>query len=256
MGAGARTLARGRHGSTARTTRESAPAHRGHGAVPGPWTSSPRTSPAPSSLSPGSPANGPGPTVRRRRRLAPGETQLLGRVFDHFPKPSTAIRTQLASQLNMAPRAVQIWFQNRRAKAKRDAANGQRDAPSAADTGSCMCGEDHSAPAASERNVSRTPPAEQPCQPHLDPSVLDTALLTPWLDGLSVAVAGDRCAPPPPSCGLGSLGRESSGLDHLLEDLQRVSSLFSDLVAGPSDAADGDVLDRLLRTAGAGPALA
>jgi hypothetical protein len=60
--------------------------------------------------------------VKRRRRLAPEETRILNQVFDKNPKPSSQVRAQLAQQLNMTSRAVQIWFQNRRAKLKRDTA--------------------------------------------------------------------------------------------------------------------------------------
>ncbi|KAL1920445.1 uncharacterized protein VTP21DRAFT_822 [Calcarisporiella thermophila] len=57
--------------------------------------------------------------VKRRRRLTQDETQLLNDIFDTTPKPNSALRKRLADQLGMTPRAVQIWFQNRRAKMKK-----------------------------------------------------------------------------------------------------------------------------------------
>ena len=55
-----------------------------------------------------------------RRRLTADETRILNRVFERNPKPNGMLRDQLAVQLNMSPRNVQVWFQNRRAKARRD----------------------------------------------------------------------------------------------------------------------------------------
>lgn len=51
-----------------------------------------------------------------KRRLRPSDDQcdILWKTFNENPLPSAAIRQKLASQLGMSPRAVQIWFQNRR----------------------------------------------------------------------------------------------------------------------------------------------
>lgn len=38
--------------------------------------------------------------------------------FENNPKPTAQIRRELAARLGMTPRAVQVWFQNRRAKLK------------------------------------------------------------------------------------------------------------------------------------------
>ena len=59
-------------------------------------------------------------SIRRRRRLQPLETDLLLRVFEMYPRPNAPMRDLLAKHLGMSPRSVQIWFQNRRAKVKRD----------------------------------------------------------------------------------------------------------------------------------------
>ncbi|KAI8098962.1 uncharacterized protein BX664DRAFT_320033 [Halteromyces radiatus] len=50
----------------------------------------------------------------KRRRASNKQLQVLNRVFEHTFFPSTQLRTQLGRQLNMSPRTVQIWFQNRR----------------------------------------------------------------------------------------------------------------------------------------------
>ncbi|CAJ0846338.1 4643_t:CDS:2, partial [Entrophospora sp. SA101] len=56
-----------------------------------------------------------------RRRLTEDETLKLNKIFETIQKPDSNLRTQLAKQLNMSSRAIQVWFQNRRAKLKRDA---------------------------------------------------------------------------------------------------------------------------------------
>lgn len=57
---------------------------------------------------------------RKRRRLLPQETEFLIHVFEQCPRPSTQVRDYLAARLGMSARNIQIWFQNRRAKVKRD----------------------------------------------------------------------------------------------------------------------------------------
>ncbi|TIA92686.1 hypothetical protein E3P99_00454 [Wallemia hederae] len=51
----------------------------------------------------------------------PYAPQVLEDTYQSNPKPSALIRKSLADQLQMTPRGVQIWFQNRRAKAKAQA---------------------------------------------------------------------------------------------------------------------------------------
>lgn len=55
-----------------------------------------------------------------RKRIEPEKTRILMRVFEVNQKPDTETRMALAQQLEMTPRSVQIWFQNRRAKLKRE----------------------------------------------------------------------------------------------------------------------------------------
>lgn len=59
------------------------------------------------------------PNIQSRRRFTNVETRVLSSFFEKNTRPSTKEREQLARQLNMPVRSVQIWFQNRRAKIKR-----------------------------------------------------------------------------------------------------------------------------------------
>ncbi|KAG8742714.1 hypothetical protein FRC10_000988 [Ceratobasidium sp. 414] len=56
--------------------------------------------------------------VKHRRRTSRAQLAVLEREFDTDPKPNAEKRRNLAAQLNMTPRAIQVWFQNRRAKIK------------------------------------------------------------------------------------------------------------------------------------------
>ncbi|KAI9313720.1 hypothetical protein BX666DRAFT_2123686, partial [Dichotomocladium elegans] len=56
--------------------------------------------------------------VRRRRRTSTVQLEALERAFRENTKPGSNARRILAQKLDMTPRGVQTWFQNRRAKAK------------------------------------------------------------------------------------------------------------------------------------------
>jgi hypothetical protein len=56
--------------------------------------------------------------VKHRRRTTRAQFKVLEASFRDNPKPNAAVRKSVSQQLDMPIRAVQIWFQNRRAKAK------------------------------------------------------------------------------------------------------------------------------------------
>lgn len=48
------------------------------------------------------------------------------KAFERSQKPTIEMRDELSTRLNMSPRAIQIWFQNRRAKVRRDRSESQK----------------------------------------------------------------------------------------------------------------------------------
>ncbi|KAI9106061.1 hypothetical protein DFS34DRAFT_644863 [Phlyctochytrium arcticum] len=65
---------------------------------------------------------------KTRRKTTKSQLEILERNFRTNTKPNAETRQVLARQLNMTPRGVQIWFQNRRAKEK---ASLRKNAPGA-----------------------------------------------------------------------------------------------------------------------------
>ncbi|KAI9269795.1 Homeodomain-like protein [Sporodiniella umbellata] len=56
--------------------------------------------------------------IKRRKRTTRTQFKTLEKHFIENPKPNASMRRWLAQQLDMTPRGVQVWFQNRRAKEK------------------------------------------------------------------------------------------------------------------------------------------
>ncbi|KAI8872896.1 hypothetical protein GQ42DRAFT_107249, partial [Ramicandelaber brevisporus] len=54
--------------------------------------------------------------TRTRNITTNAQYRVLQRVFAYTLFPSSSIRAHLAEQLKMAPRTVQVWFQNQRQK--------------------------------------------------------------------------------------------------------------------------------------------
>ncbi|ORX46304.1 homeobox-domain-containing protein [Hesseltinella vesiculosa] len=61
--------------------------------------------------------------IRKRTHLKPSQVAVLQESFVTNSLPDTAIRSRLARELDVSERTIQIWFQNRRAKARKLEAN-------------------------------------------------------------------------------------------------------------------------------------
>ncbi|KAG6880197.1 hypothetical protein C0992_003861 [Termitomyces sp. T32_za158] len=76
--------------------------------------------------------------VKHRKRTTTAQLRTLEAVFKTDTKPNGPLRVQLAAQLGMTARGVQVWFQNRRAKEKLKASkavkNGDSDAKDKAES--------------------------------------------------------------------------------------------------------------------------
>jgi len=60
-------------------------------------------------------------TYKRRWNPSPTATVLLETIFAADSFPSVSVRNQIAVQLDIPARQIQIWYQNRRQRAKREA---------------------------------------------------------------------------------------------------------------------------------------
>jgi hypothetical protein len=65
------------------------------------------------------------PFRKKRQRSSPEQLQILEDHFIHNPMPSHLTRIELAVRLNMTPRRIQVWFQNKRAKLRRAVRDGE-----------------------------------------------------------------------------------------------------------------------------------
>lgn len=63
--------------------------------------------------------------VKHRRRTSRSQVKILERAFMENCKPTALLRKNLARELNMSARSIQVWFQNRRAKLKSLMKNGK-----------------------------------------------------------------------------------------------------------------------------------
>jgi LIM homeobox transcription factor 1 len=59
-------------------------------------------------------------TFQRRKRFTAEQTEFLQTIFQRNPMPDSQTRRWMAEQLNVSPKTVQIWFQNKRAKQKKE----------------------------------------------------------------------------------------------------------------------------------------
>jgi hypothetical protein len=58
--------------------------------------------------------------VKHRRRTSKMQLRILEKTFETNIRPDANLRKILGEQLGMTPRSVQVWFQNRRAKIKKN----------------------------------------------------------------------------------------------------------------------------------------
>ncbi|KAJ7797128.1 hypothetical protein B0H13DRAFT_2507486 [Mycena leptocephala] len=58
----------------------------------------------------------PNKVIHRTRTTS--QLKVLEGIFKRDTKPNAALRAEIAAQLNMTARGVQVWYQNRRAKEK------------------------------------------------------------------------------------------------------------------------------------------
>ncbi|KAI9244439.1 hypothetical protein EDC94DRAFT_439913 [Helicostylum pulchrum] len=59
------------------------------------------------------------PSTRKRTHLKPDQVVILQESFNSNALPDSTVRSQLARDLGVTERTIQIWFQNRRAKARK-----------------------------------------------------------------------------------------------------------------------------------------
>ncbi|GLB37562.1 putative homeodomain containing protein [Lyophyllum shimeji] len=137
--------------------------------------------------------------VKHRKRTTTAQLKTLEAIFRRDTKPNGPLRVQLAAELGMTARGVQVWFQNRRAKEKTKAAKAAKaektetqDKPEPSQDAECSStspAETQSSPLASEPRDSSSSPAnkvqvitepsptswaESPIDPHslyVDPSL-------------------------------------------------------------------------------------
>eukprot|EP00164_Ancoracysta_twista_P001475 GFYU01001925.1.p1 GENE.GFYU01001925.1~~GFYU01001925.1.p1 ORF type:complete len:604 (-),score=184.61 GFYU01001925.1:301-2112(-) len=104
-----------------------------------------------------------GKNPRKRHRTTPEQLEILERSFKNDHMPNEQARFQIASQIGMSPRSVQIWFQNKRAKVKR----AERDGTPGGISGAARMGD-------TPRSNATTPNTTPNHTPNVSPSVSPT----------------------------------------------------------------------------------
>ena len=57
---------------------------------------------------------------KTRTSINPAQLEILQAAYERDPKPSRALREEMASQTGLTMKVIQVWFQNRRSKDKKD----------------------------------------------------------------------------------------------------------------------------------------
>ncbi|KAI9262757.1 Homeodomain-like protein [Sporodiniella umbellata] len=68
------------------------------------------------------------PVKNKRKRINASQYDRLMETFEQTDTPSSDVRENLAIELHMTKREVQVWFQNRRAKLNRESKQRQKTA--------------------------------------------------------------------------------------------------------------------------------
>ncbi|KAL1921726.1 uncharacterized protein VTP21DRAFT_10368 [Calcarisporiella thermophila] len=98
-----------------------APSHYRHLTFPHPYSRTPFFTPSLTHAYTPYPQTHPlpvSPKSRKRMRTTPEQLAILQQIFAANPTPNSHLRLHIARHLDLPLRSVQIWFQNRRAKAK------------------------------------------------------------------------------------------------------------------------------------------
>lgn len=98
------------------------------------------------------------PLKAKRKRASPAQLSVLNRVFSQTYFPSTELRIELGKQLGMSPRAVQIWFQNKRQSMRTRERQQQQEAKMASPAS-------YQHPYSSSPSASTLPPVSPPLSP-------------------------------------------------------------------------------------------
>ncbi|GAA5901372.1 hypothetical protein JCM6882_007759 [Rhodosporidiobolus microsporus] len=142
--------------------------------------------------------------IKHRRRTSPPQLKILEYHFEINSKPDVTLRKALSEQLDMTPREVQVWFQNRRAKVKKLREKAEREAAAAAEE-AARKGEVYDPNAAAAVTALNAPANELPIPPSFAPSFQPAARtiygqqdLQSLRRGSSPAIFGGSSALPTP----------------------------------------------------------
>ena len=62
---------------------------------------------------------------KTRTSINPKQLVVLQATYEKEPRPSRAMREELAAQTGLTAKVIQVWFQNRRSKDKKDGTKGE-----------------------------------------------------------------------------------------------------------------------------------
>ena len=62
---------------------------------------------------------------KTRTSINPKQLVILQSTYEKEPRPSRVMREELAAQTGLSAKVIQVWFQNRRSKEKKDGTKGE-----------------------------------------------------------------------------------------------------------------------------------